>query len=110
MLLGNPLGNLAGAPGAGPLGDFSPDGLEHGRGHIRGVTAARFVAQGIKAVGDEGFDPGADSVFVCAEMESNLGHAPASIGEANHFKAVTKGRSDARLSGTVSQFWSLVVS
>ncbi len=77
---------------------------------MRGVAAARFVGQGIKATTDEGFDPEANGLLMDGKMVGNGGDTPAGIGEANHFEAVASGGGNPSLSGALSQFVALMIS
>ncbi len=109
MVLGDPVSDLAGTPGALALGNLGAGSFEHGGSDIRGITAARLVGEGIKAISDEGFEPEADGLLMGAKMAGNLGHTPASIGEADHFEAVASSRWKPSRTSALLEFLALVV-
>ena len=108
VVVGDLVSNLAGAPSARAFGNFGACGFEHGRRHVGGVTAARLVGQGIKAASDEGFNPEANGLLMDAKVAGDLRHTPASIGEADHFKAITGGGGNTGLARAARQLLALV--
>ena len=88
MVLSNPVGELGGGPGALSLGELGAHGIEDGRREGGVLAAARFVDQGIKAAVKEGFEPGADGLFMLAEMPSDARGIPTSISQTEHLQAI----------------------
>ena len=67
------------------------------------------VGEGVKATGNEGFDPGADGLLVELEVARDLGHTPGGIREADHFEAITRVGGEARLPRAALEFVTLVI-
>lgn len=110
MVLSNPVGELGGGPGALSLGELGAHGVEDGRSEGRVLAAAWFVEQGIKAALKEGFEPGADGLFMLAEVESDARCAPACISETKHLEAVTRAGGKSTLAGALAKLSPLFIS
>ncbi len=109
ILLGHPVANLGRSPRAGAFADRGADSFQHGRGELGGVAAAGLVGEGVKATGNEGFDPGADGLLVELEVARDLGHTPGGIREADHFEAITRVGGEARLPRAALEFVTVVI-
>ncbi len=108
VVLGDPVAQLPGRPGAVPLGDFAAHGVQDARRQGGVVPATRFVGQGRKAAGEKRLDPGADGLLVLSQVAGDLRHAPARIGEADHLQPIAGAEGKPSLPGALVQVSALL--
>jgi hypothetical protein len=110
MVLGNPVGELGSGPGALSLGELGAHGVEDRRSEGGVLATARFVGQGVTAAVKEGFEPGADGLFMLAEVPSDARRAPARVRKTDHLEAVARAGRKATLARALTELSPLFIS